>query len=184
MFVTVGKGGAMTTLKNDKVHSFREKLEYSVVSSDEDFWDKIYKKAFPYMTGSMLNTGDTTSQHMGVDRIIHLSNGRILRIDEKKRSVAYPDILLEFVSNNLYGTLGWVEKPLIIDYLAYAFMPIQTVYLFDWLMLQNSWNENKEKWKKRYPIISANNSGYKTLSVAIPIETLQNSIKEISVIKL
>lgn len=163
-------------------HNFRERLNMSIAASDEPFWSAVYEKAFPDMVNHMLCNGDTVSQRMGIDRVIHLSNGRNLRIDEKKRDKVYPDILLEYLSNDQTGAPGWIEKPLFIDYLAYAFMPTQTVYLFDWLMLKRAWSHYGPTWKRQYRHIEAQNVGYKTKSIAVPIKVVQRAINTASVI--
>ena len=74
------------------------------------------------------------------------------------------------------GAPGWIEKDLAIDYLAYAFMPSRTVYLFDWLMLRRAWGQFGDEWKRKYKIPPAQNNGYKTHSVAVPIKVLRNAV--------
>jgi hypothetical protein len=59
-------------------HNFEEEVKWSEASSDEPFWEAIYKKAFPNMVNHMLCSGDFQSQRMGVDRSILLSSGRTL----------------------------------------------------------------------------------------------------------
>lgn len=172
-------GGTIMTLKP---HDFQAKLLYSQTASDELFWDAVYRKAFPDLVNHMVCAGDTISQRMGIDRVIHLSNGRNLRIDEKKRDKVYPDILLEIVSNDRTGAPGWIEKSLYIDYLAYAFMPTRKVYLFDWLMLRRAWGFYGEQWKKQYRRLTAQNPNYKTISIAVPIGVLQKAVQTAAVI--
>lgn len=94
------------------IHDFKERLAWSQSFADEPFWEACYALAFPDMVGCFACPKDSESQRKGVDRLIHLSNGRTLYVDEKKRGKEYGDILLEFVSNDRTGTLGWVEKKL------------------------------------------------------------------------
>lgn len=166
------------------VHDFRERLAFSEVASDEPFWLEVYKKAFPNMVNFMSCPGDTKSQRDGIDRVILLASGRILKIDEKKREREYPDILLEYISVDTTGAPGWVEKDLPIDYLAYAFMTSRRVYLFPWDMLRRAWIQFKTEWLEKYKIPPAHNNGYKTLSVAIPTLILLKAIKNASIIQL
>lgn len=166
------------------IHDFRERLAYSEVASDEPFWNAVYRKAFPSMVNLMLASGDTESQRMGIDRVIILSNGQVLKIDEKKRTEIFQDILLEYISVDKTGAPGWIEKDLAIDFLAYAFMPNKRVYLFPWLLLRRAWRHFKDKWIEMYPKITANNNGYKTISVAVPIEVLVKAVNAASVIQL
>jgi len=166
------------------IHDFKEQLSYSETASDEPFWDAIYRKAFPNMVNHMLCNGDTQSQRMGIDRLIMLASGKVLTIDEKKRKEEYSDILLEYVSVDTTDAPGWIEKDLSIDYLAYAFMKTKRVYLLDWLALRRAWGHYKEEWLSKYTHITAQNNGYKTLSVAVPIDVLKSAISLATVIQL
>jgi hypothetical protein len=132
----------------------------------------------------MLGSGDTLSQRQGVDRVILLANSKILLIDEKKRREEYPDILLEYISVDTTGAPGWMEKDLIIDYLAYAFMKSQRVHLFPWPMLRRAWCRYKDEWIDTYPIIKAQNYGYKTISVAVPTDVLRKAVSVATIIQL
>ena len=166
------------------IYDFKKQLEYSEKASDERFWGEIYHKAFPNMVNCMLGSADSESQRMGIDRIILLANGAVLKIDEKKRDAVYNDILLEYVSVDTTKAPGWMEKDLSIDYLAYAFMPTKTVYLFSWPVLRRAWLHYRKKWIVNFRRVEALNNGYKTISVAVPINVLQQSIIIASVIKL
>lgn len=170
--------------KSGVTHDFKERLAYSEAASCESFWDQVYKEAFPSMIWHKQCTGNTEGQHRGVDRLIYLKNDRVLRIDEKKREKQYNDILLEYVSVDTTGAPGWIEKALAIDYLAYAFMPTQRVYLFDWLILKRCWRYYGEIWKRKYKIVKAKNSRYYTHSVAVPIDVLMDKTSKARVIQL
>lgn len=167
-----------------QVHDFRQKLRESQLASDEPFWLAVYRKAFPNMVNHMPCPGDTESQRMGIDRIVLLANGRTLAIDEKKRDKVRNDILLEYLSNDVTGAAGWIEKDLAIDYLAYAFMPTKRVYLYDWCMLRRVWNQYRDEWKRKYSIPPAQNKGYKTHSVAVPIDLLNRKVATATIIQL
>lgn len=165
-------------------HDFRTSLAFSEAASDESFWEAVYRKAFPNLVNLMLASADTLSQRMGIDRVIILGNGQVLKIDEKKRAEVYPDILLEYISVDTTGAPGWIEKDLAIDYLAYAFMPTKKVYLFPWPILRRAWEYFKTAWIAAYPKITAQNNGYKTISVAVPIDVLVKAVTRASVIQL
>lgn len=158
------------------IHNFDERLAWSETASCEPFWDAVYKKAFSNLVNHMQCSGNTASQRQGVDRVLHLSNGKTLYVDEKKRSQVYPDILLEYVSVSTTGAPGWIEKDLVIDYLAYAFMPTKRVYLFSWPMLRRAWLRYGREWRDKYPRIVAMNREYETHSVAVPISVLQRAV--------
>lgn len=165
-------------------HSFQVQLAYSERASHETFWNDVYRKAFPNLIAQVPCPGDFASQRQGIDRVLVLSNGRLLKIDEKKRERVYPDILLEFLSNDRTGAPGWMEKDLVIDYLSYAFMPNRKVYMFDWLFLRRAWLHYRDEWKQRYRTVKALNSGYMTHSVAVPIPVLQTAVRTASIIEL
>ncbi len=163
-------------------HNFDAQLQWSQVSGDDPFWDDVYSKAFPDMVSHMACVGDTQSQRLGVDRIIHLASGKTLSIDEKKRRKDRNDILLEFLSNDVTGAPGWIEKQLQIDYLAYAFMPSKRCYLFPWQMLRRAWLQFGNEWKRKFMIPPAKNDGYSTHSVAVPIGVLRAKVNSAHII--
>lgn len=164
------------------IHNFNERLAYSEAASCEPFWDAVYHKAFPNLINHMQCNGNTASQRQGVDRVLHLSNGKTLYVDEKKRTQVYQDILLEYVSVSTTGAPGWMEKDLMIDYLAYAFMPTKRVYLFPWLMLRRAWLHYRDEWIDQYPRVVAMNREYETYSVAVPIKVVQKAVSLSSII--
>lgn len=164
------------------VHEFQAELEFSQKASCETFWDAVYRKAFPNLVSHMPCPGNTASQRMGIDRVIHLSSGRTITVDEKKRRKDYPDILLEFVSVDTTGAPGWMEKDLAIDYLAYAFLPSRRCYLFPWDMLRRAWLNYRRDWLAKYPHWPAENAGYKTWSVAVPIQTVRKAVAQAALI--
>lgn len=164
---------------------FSECLEISQNGRAEEFWADVYQNVFPNMTNSM--TGKkcySKSQADGVDRIIYLENHKVITIDEKCRTKVYDDIALECISNDKTRSPGWMEKDLTIDYLAYAFLPIKTAYLFDWRMLKRAWNKNKREWWNEYGAIYAKNENYNTISVCVPIGVLLKECSVASVVQL
>ena len=164
------------------VHDFASELAYSEQASEEDFWMKVYAKAFPSLSGQISNPNNNEAQRRGIDRVLLLNNGRVLCIDEKKRREVWNDILLEYISADTTRSPGWIEKDLAIDYLAYAFMPTQRCYLYDWLMLRRAWLHFGGQWKKEYRHVQARNQGYTTHAVAVPIPVLRNAVSKAGVI--
>jgi len=164
------------------MHDFKERLAWSMTQSHEPFWDAVYRKAFPNLSNHMPCLTDTPSQRMGIDRIIHLGNGLTLAVDEKKRDKDYRDFFLELVSNDKTGALGWIEKDLAIDYLAYAFMPSKRCYLFPWPMLRRAWLHYKPEWTKKYKPLPVPNNGYNTIGIAVPIAVVCNAVQQAQII--
>jgi hypothetical protein len=166
------------------VHDFQTELEFSEKAGHEPFWEAVYHKAFPNIVSMMASPGDTVSQRLGIDRVILLASGKLLKIDEKKRRKVYTDFCLEYISVDTTNAAGWIEKDLPIDYLAYAFMPSKKCYLLAWDMLRRAWLHFKNEWFDKYNIIEAQNKGYKTLSLGVPIPIVLNAVKNAMIIQL
>jgi len=164
---------------------FHADNRYSLAASEEVFWMAVYRKAFSNLLRCELCT-DLTKQRQGIDRVLYLSNGRTLYIDEKKRAREYSDILLEYTSAKERNTPGWIEKDLAIDYLAYGFMQSQRCYLFPWAMLRRAWTQYGDTWKAKYKEVVArtqvSNFTYQTLSVPVPIDVLRRAVSTAAVI--
>jgi len=176
-----------------KINNFQDDLDFSNKAGTEVFWQEVYKVAFPDMLLCIANPEKSQSQFLGVDRVIHMKSGKTIYIDEKKRREDSADILLEYKSNsNKKENDGWMNKQLLIDYLAYAFMPSKTVHIFNWLALRKAWLTNGAAWLRLanskenngFWHIAAKNPGYKTYSVAVPTATLLNAVSETMTIKL
>ena len=162
-------------------NSFNKQLKYSEDSSHEDFWQAVYRRAFPDMEISWI-PNEPDLKLSGVDRVIRMVNGSQIFIDEKKRKDEWSDILLEFISNDKTSAPGWMEKPLNIHYLAYAFMPRKRCYLLPWQPLRRAWLTYRDSWLNAYRHIKAINEGYTTHSVAIPIDVMLKSVNAALVI--
>lgn len=109
-------------------------------------WDEIYRKAFPTMIGMFNHDADGDPQRHGIDRTITLADSRQIRVDEKVRGYDYGDIALEYLSDRKRGTPGWVCKPLLADFIAYAIVPTGQCYLLPVPQLQAVWQEYGECW--------------------------------------
>lgn len=168
---------------------FKQQLNWSVQESGEAFWLAIYQQAFPDMLTFEVVT-DLNLQRLGVDRILYLSHGRIIRIDEKKRTKDYTDIAIEThhtKTKDPYSAKiaeGWISKPLLIDYLVYAVMPQKTVYFFDWLLLKRAWALHKKMWFDKFGLVTAENETYYSHSICVPILELQRALVQSGVIQL
>ncbi len=173
-------------------HDFREQLAFSEEVRHEAFWDEIYRKAFPdLLSSSLVNRRDNGAQRAGIDRTLVLQSQKVLRIDEKTRKKNYDDILLEFISNDRTGAPGWMDKDLMIDYLAYAILPARRCYLLPWDMLRRVWLTFRDDWIARgrrkaggFCIVKAENAGYVTHSVAVAPPVLLSFTSRASIIQL
>ncbi len=164
-------------------HDFHESLALSETIADAPWWEEIYRKAFSFFESMEIVPSGTPEQLAGIDRIIHLKGGGVINIDEKVRHCDYDDILLEIHSSKEHQTWGWACKPLVCDYIAYAFLPSRRCYLFPFPQLQKALGNHWDDWRRECEEIQAPNPGYTTLSLAVPIAKLQQAITEAGCIR-
>ncbi len=160
------------------IHNFAESLAKSHAQANAPWWLDVYRQAFPSLLTWACIRKDGFAQRGGIDRILTLDSGRTISVDEKVRYKVYPDILLERWSDPITRTPGWVQKPLACDYIAYAFVPTQTCYLLPTLTLQRAWRIHGRKWVLQYKEVRAENEGYYTASVPVPIDVLMTALGE------
>jgi len=148
--------------------------------------DKL-KSFFPDYAGMTViehRRNSEWAQAAGIDALITLRSSKTLSIDVKLRSSAYPDVLLEVVSNVERGKPGWIEKDLAMDYLAYGIEPTQTLYLFPFLQLQRAWRMNKADWIRTYGLKTTSTGGwggkplYTTQFCSVPVDVLKAAAGE------
>jgi hypothetical protein len=154
------------------VHCFQKALTRSRELLDDAWWESIYRQAFPDFASMVAVRQDGWAQRGGIDRIIVLASGRTLTVDEKVRSEHWPDILLEYWSDEGRRVPGWVAKELACDYVAYAMAAVGVCYLFPFQDLRRAWRRHHRSWVKRYREVRAQNAGYVTVSVAVPTDVL------------
>ena len=171
------------------VHDFDKSLALSHAAEDLPFWKEVYSKAFPTMIAMHNHRQDGDHQRQGIDRSIILENSKQILIDEKVRFKAYNDILLEYWSNEKRQVPGWVCKPLLADYIAYAIAPLGKCYLLPVLQLQEAWRRHGKQWIEdftdagRKPPICARNKcrgrEWRTISIAVSVKQLFMSIGKV-----
>ncbi len=161
-----------------QVHDFEESLAKSHAYEDAPWWGEVYGRAFPNLASSVSVRQDGWAQRGGIDRRLVLSDGTVLSVDEKVRERDYPDFCLEYWSNRKKRVPGWVAKDLTCDYIAYAFVPSRTCYLLPFQLLRRAWREHHESWVRQYQKVEALNKGYVTVSVAVPIQTVLDAIRD------
>lgn len=121
---------------------------------------------------------DGWAQRGGIDRVLTLSSGKTLTVDEKVRYEDYDDILLEAWSSIEHKRPGWIAKDLACDYIAYAFVPSRRCYLLPFQTLRAAWRANKGEWYASLRKIRADNGSYTTESVAVPIDLLMGAMND------
>ncbi len=171
------------------IHSFAESLALSHAQEDAPWWAEVYSRAFPGFHSMMSVRDDGWAQRGGVDRVITLKSGKTVTVDEKVRSQSFPDILLERWSNRERQAPGWIQKDLACDFIAYAFVLDARCYLFPFLPLRAAWLANGRDWIARgaagedgFRTVLAQNGGYTTESVAVPIPELLAAVHRAQVV--
>lgn len=165
------------------MHDFKQSLAFSRAQADQPFWMNVYRAAFSGLRACVDVRDDGWAQRAGIDRVLTLASGRTITVDEKVRQKDWPDILLERWSDKARKSPGWVQKPLACDYIAYSFLPSQTCYLLPTLTLQRAWKLNGQEWIAKYGERDAQNNGYVTSSVPVPIEILLRAVADAMIIK-
>ncbi|MBO6755450.1 MAG: hypothetical protein JJ902_03935 [Roseibium sp.] len=167
------------------LHDFKQSLAKSHEQESAPWWQEVYQAAFPAFKTMHSVRCDGWAQRGGIDRVVCLSSGKQVLVDEKVRYSVWPDIAIERWSDRDKRTPGWVQKDLACDYIAYAFVPTKRCYLLPFLNLRAAWINNGRDWIRRaeqgkdgFKIVIAPNSGYDTESIAVPIEILLTAIQD------
>lgn len=142
----------------------------------------MYRAAFPDLASAVCVRADGWAQRGGVDRVLTLSGGKTLTVDEKVRAEEYDDILLEYWSDEARRVRGWVAKDLACDFIAYAFEQSGRCYLLPFQSLRRAWRINGRHWVNTYRRVEARNSGYVTVSVPVPTVELLNAVRDAMIV--
>lgn len=157
------------------MNDFHRDLEYSLELNENNAFDNFYKQSFPALV-RIENVTDIELQKKGIDKILHLSNGKQLLVDEKKRRKDYGDILLEEYTDFDKKKVGWLGRHKHTDYIVYAVFPSK-VYLLPFVLLQRAWLHNYHTWLDEYGRKFAQNKYYRTSNIPIPKDTLLLAIR-------
>jgi hypothetical protein len=158
------------------MNEFHQDLAYSLEERENEMFDRFYYRVFPGLK-LIEFANDMEMQRKGIDKILHFRSGKTVTIDEKKRRVAYDDILLELISVVEKNRPGWLFTCQ-CDYIVYAIMPRQTVYLLPTLLLKTAWTKYHAEWLSAFKTINAWNNGYSTRSIIIPSDVLLKALSE------
>ncbi len=169
---------------NGVIHSFANQLEYSARLSDEAAWVTFYQRLWPEMVAAVRVDAPGQAQRDGIDRIVHLANGRQFRIDEKKRTKAYSDVLLEewsvwYADGDRRNKIGWaLDNSKRCDFIAYAIVPSHKCYLLPFELLRQAFMAHRGQWVRQFRLAPARNDGYVTLNIALPPAELKAALWE------
>lgn len=184
----VGLYGA-TSLGFPMLHDFKTSLVLSHEQEDADWWPVVYGKAFPGFKSMVSVRQDGWAQRGGIDRVITLSSGKTVTVDEKVRSKDWGDIALERWSDRGRKVPGWIQKDLACDFISYAFVPSKRCFLFPFLTLRRAWILEGKNWIELatenaggFRVVLAENKGYTTESIAIPTDVLLASIRQAMIV--
>lgn len=184
-------GGIKVISSFKVVNDFKEDLAYGDDPGHEAFWADVYRRVFPNFQSCMQTPGKTPSQKRGTDRVIMLTNGLVLKIQEKARREVQHDMLLEYISNDRTGSPGWIEQDLEINYIAYAFMSVRRAHVIPWQPLHTAWQQNKAVWMayaenehEGFRKIPARNRTYTTYSVAVPWRHIFSAVARAGYVQL
>ena len=153
------------------MNRFREDLRYSLTLNEADAFHTFYSEFFPNFQ-RIETVSDKCLQRNGIDKIVHLLSGKKIFIDEKKRRVDYGDILIEVYSDKERKIPGWLSANKYTDYIAYAIIPANKLYFLPFQILRATMKRNYAQWKRKYGIKEAQNPGYITTNIAIPVNEL------------
>lgn len=161
-----------------RVHRFKDSLALSERFVDADWWEPLYKRAFPTLASAVAVREDGWAQRGGIDRLLTLSCGRTYTVDEKVRMHDWPDVLLERWSDEQRRVPGWIQKPLAADFIGYAYAPAGMCLLLPVVPLQRAWRQHGRRWIGLYGTRSAQNPGYVSVGVPVPRSVLMQAIVE------
>ena len=165
----------MEDRQEPSIHKFDEELEYSLDAEESKYLDSVYKQTFPELKDiEFMETRE--EQRKGIDKKLYFENGATITFEEKKRRVAYGDILLEIWSVWEKRIEGWLYTSQ-ADYISYFIPSSQKLYILPLLLIRKAWTRNQEQWTDQYRELRAKNEGYTTLSRAIPTRVLLPAIQ-------
>lgn len=173
-----------------RLNIFRDQLNESYDEKMNELTNNLYRRIFKNIkTIDVHNTKSDNSnvikknkqlQKQGIDKTIHLRDGKKIFIEEKFRTYAYwdhrkRDILLEYMSIDNKNIPGWVYTSK-SDYLVIVFQNLEIedseVYIFPFKPIKKWVRENKQKFMS-YLDLSAPNITWNTLSKAVPLEKIK-----------
>jgi hypothetical protein len=164
------------------IHKFSRSDAGASVHADSDWLRAAYKRIFPDLVAAPRIKADGWAQRGGIDRLLMLSSGRVISVDEKFREEEYQDFCLEYISDISRSTPGWIEKDLACDFISYVFVNSRRVYLLPVVLLRLAWLANRPAWIDRYRRIEAHNfergRSWKTVSVAVPIDVVFTALTD------
>jgi len=155
-----------------RVHSFGNDLEWALSPFYDAFCHEAYATMFPGQIVSWKpSPAGLAGQRLGIDRQLRFRDRRRVFVEEKVRKPDCKftsDVLLEYLSNDVTGAPGWIERDLACDLFLYGWAYSGECILWEWPVLKNAWDTHCENWRLNYRPLEARNDGYSTWSIAVP----------------
>jgi hypothetical protein len=141
------------------VHEFHRQLSRG--TSGESVLDAFFRAR-----GHYIQAATRGQQQNGIDRVF-LKDGKIAYVEYKTDYRAHETkrIFIETVSVDVDNTEGWVYT-CAADYLIYYVPALKTIYVMPLEVLREALPE----WATSYPTRSAQNQGYATHGVLVPLD--------------
>ena len=159
--------------------TFRTDRQYAIDQSADAMWEALYRASFPTFASMEYVEHDGWAQRAGIDRLVILTSGRVLTIDEKIRRPKYAhknDVFLEYRhirSSTGRREQGWIAKDLACDYVAYGWETRPDVLLLPWHQLRKAWSDHRVAWLEKYPRERPDKGeGFTTEGACVPIQEL------------
>lgn len=161
------------------MHKFENSHRREQKTSREPFVSIAYEKyvADVYLKG-IIDTQwiQNGRQERGIDKILTLSDGSKLAIEEKFRYRGYNDIALEIYSSFENKAPGWAVKEIEADIVAYWIVPDHRVLIFNSNQLRSVLREHRTEWERLaatrqngFRYADAKNPTYTTRSLCVPL---------------
>jgi len=168
-------------MRENETHDFRTDLVWANGPEATGSIDAWYRKREKTIVEINRYPKDMERQLAGIDTELVFADGRIMKIEEKIRRVFYFDVLLEYISNDRYGTVGYIEKPCMADNYAYGDIETGEYTLYPVKALQGVWRANKDTWLKcsgwrKESKNEKNGRIYYSLGCAVPVDIIKSEI--------
>ena len=79
----------------NKIYQFEDNLAFSEENERDERWEHFYRSFFPEISDIETISGDDQRQKVGIDKIVHLKDGKQYNIDEKVDRKGYPRFPIE-----------------------------------------------------------------------------------------
>lgn len=160
---------AQASFRREKEHDFKNALKEENRIAASPAWLGVYRRLFPGMVNFEIAPVGSVAQKRGVDRIVHLSDGSKVTVQEKYRLYRGPeDILIEYrhIGADGRGWPGWITHTS-ADYLFMAWLRARHAVLWRMSDVTAVWDTFGPLWQRRFGLKTARNTGYESLNVAI-----------------